>query len=95
MSAHTPKPWIAVLNPNGLGPHLVNALEAPATVAEVSGMGTDGEANAHLIAAAPDLLEAAQQAQCGCSIAGRDSGHLVGCWMLALSEAIAKAEGKS
>ena len=52
-------------------------------------------ANARLIAAAPDLLEAAKGAQCSCSIAERESGHLTDCWMPALEAAIAKAEGKS
>lgn len=33
------------------------------------------------------VLDAAQLAQCGCSILERDSGHRVGCWMPALAEA--------
>jgi hypothetical protein len=37
-----------------------------------------------------ELVQAAQAAQCACSIKERDSGHLVGCWMPALSEALAK-----
>jgi len=48
-------------------------------------------ANADLMCAAPDLLAAAQRAQCGCSIAERESGHLVDCWMPDLLAAIAKA----
>lgn len=39
-----------------------------------------------------DLATAAAAAQCACSVAERDSGHLVGCWMPALSEAIAASE---
>jgi hypothetical protein len=53
------------------------------------------EANARLIAAAPDLLEAAKHAQCSCTTAQRDSGHSVDCWMPDLRAAIAKAEGQS
>lgn len=49
--------------------------------------------NARLIAAAPELLEAAMQADCGCSVAERDSGHRPECWMPALAAAIAKATG--
>ena len=36
-----------------------------------------------------NLREAAEQAQCSCSIAERESGHLVDCWMPSLREAIA------
>lgn len=51
------------------------------------------EANANLIAAAPELLEAAKRSQCNCSPLDRDSGHQVGCWMPALANAITKAKG--
>mgnify|MGYP006908234730 CR=1 FL=1 len=37
------------------------------------------------------LIAAADQAQCQCSITERESGHLVGCWMPALSDAIEAA----
>jgi hypothetical protein len=49
------------------------------------------DANARLLAAAPALLDAAEHAQCACSVRERDSGHLVGCWMPALLAAIALA----
>ncbi len=43
------------------------------------------------LAADPDcikrVVEVALSAQCGCSVAERDSGHLVGCWKPALDEA--------
>lgn len=51
------------------------------------------EANARAIAALPDLLNAARDAQCSCNPAQRESGHLVECWMPRLDEAIAKATG--
>lgn len=38
-----------------------------------------------------DLLDAAESAQCGCTVAERESGHQFECWMPALLEAIAKA----
>jgi hypothetical protein len=34
------------------------------------------------------VVEAAETAQCDCSISQRDSGHAVGCWMPALTEAL-------
>jgi hypothetical protein len=40
------------------------------------------------------LLEVAKQAQCRCRVSERDSGHVVGCWMPALLEAIERAEAK-
>mgnify|MGYP001616827613 CR=1 FL=1 len=43
------------------------------------------------VKSAPELLRAARQAQCACSIKERDSGHLLDCWMPALTAAIAKA----
>lgn len=51
------------------------------------------KANCRLIAAAPELLAACQSAQCSCSPAERESGHLVGCWFPAMQEAISKAIG--
>lgn len=39
------------------------------------------------------LIAAAEDAQCDCSVKERHSGHKVGCWMPALSAAIAKAKG--
>lgn len=51
---HTPGPWVVSLSPN-----LVGAIDDGGereTVAET--VGPNKEANAHLIAAAPDLLEA-------------------------------------
>jgi hypothetical protein len=39
-----------------------------------------------------DLLRASKEAQCSCTVRQRDSGHVFGCWMPALSEAIQKAE---
>ena len=40
------------------------------------------------------LVEAANNAQCECSVAERDSGHKVGCWMPQLQSALAAVEGK-
>ena len=49
--------------------------------------------NVRLIAASPLLLAELRNAveNCGCSIAERDSGHLVGCYVPSALDAIAKA----
>lgn len=38
------------------------------------------------------LVDAAENAQCACTLRERESGHLVGCWRPDLSEAIARAK---
>lgn len=61
MSNHTPGPWIACDN-NGYSIWRVTSPEyraesASRTVAEVVGDSAETEANAHLIAAAPEMYE--------------------------------------
>lgn len=56
MSAHTPGPWIYA-GRLGFG-HLIDPNIAVAYVGETSGRADAGEANANLIAAAPEMLEA-------------------------------------
>lgn len=51
------------------------------------------EADARLIASAPEMLEALREVQCTCSTAERLSGHKVECWMPRVMAAIRKAEG--
>lgn len=60
MSAHTPGPWVVLRDPQHGGPLVCTEDIAIADVMELEG-GTD-EANAHLIAAAPDLLAALEDA---------------------------------
>lgn len=70
MSKHTPGPWVACNN-NGYSIWRVTspvyrANSASRTIAEVVGDSAETEANARLITAAPDLLEAAiVQQECG------------------------------
>ena len=94
---HTPGPWSvepeSVTAATGhYEPPVILAADGFTSVAIIRvGAGHD-EANARLIAAAPDLLRAAKDAQCACPLGERDLGHRVDCWMPALSSAIAKAE---
>lgn len=41
-----------------------------------------------------ELIRAADDAQCDCSVSQRDSGHKIGCWMPRLQSALAAVEGK-
>lgn len=60
------------------------------------GLPTDEDlANAHLIAAAPDLYAALEKAQCGCSTEERESGHRVDCWFPEADAALKKARGEA
>lgn len=54
-------------------------------------------ANAHLIKAAPELLDALKAAVqgCPCSLAEPVSGHRIECFAIQALEAIAKAEGRA
>lgn len=99
MSAHTPGPWLFDEENTGRDYNIgygIYTNESGRTLAHIPLREADGiaEANARLIAAAPELLEASRTAQCACSVKERDSGHLVDCWMPALLAAIAKAEGR-
>lgn len=98
---HTPGPWkVTYKHGRDCMPTGVHAEENGRTICQQnwmmsrSGNQAEVEANARLIAAASELLEAAKWAQCDCTPRQRDSGHLVGCWMPDLLAAIAKAEGR-
>lgn len=94
MSKPTPGPWRLELLPKGkrggMGGYLILGADG---LPFMSQLPEGQEANARLIAAAPDLLEACKQAQCSCSMRERESGHLVECWMPDMLAAIKKAEG--
>jgi hypothetical protein len=57
MSKHTPGPWIVARDMRGTGNMLVDGV-VNAEGRGIANCGTNGEGNARLIAAAPDLLEA-------------------------------------
>lgn len=86
MSAHTPGPWVVLRDPSHGGPLVATEDVAIADVMEMeAGMS---EANANLIAAAPDLLAEAKK-----QVELLRVAHLaVSPGLLA---AIAKAEGQS
>jgi hypothetical protein len=93
MSKHTPGPWKIVHHANGLGEATQIDGANRGSVADVYG-ATDGvqTANAHLIAAAPDMLEALEALM-------SDSSTLAGniqieSWELATA-AIKKARGQT
>lgn len=106
--AHTPGPWVKDYNGSlghikapkqGLTP---GGFEKSPTVARYDVLPDDlmsreeREANAHLISAAPDVLEACKSAlrlphDAGCHW---HSGHDCTCVLNAIRAAIAKAEGK-
>jgi len=98
MSNHTPGPWVT---DNSVLRGSVNRLEEPrrhiALVSDwekVSGDRLENEANARLIAAAPDLLEALQRVtDClsKCLTGGEVSAKLAGKSLVQAAEAIAKA----
>lgn len=72
-SKFTPGPWTVAANMRGLGNVPVAGVETPAGLA-LANCGAHGEANARLIASAPDLLEALQAIveASKCTVAGQD-----------------------
>lgn len=61
-----------------------------------SSLYAEGEANATLYAAAPDLYAALLNAveSCPCTLRERESGHRIDCYAPAAQEALAKARGE-
>lgn len=72
--------------------------ESNAKICKLSGVHGETMANAHLIAAAPDLYAAAEKALgrfCGCRSSSRDDWHAEHCAVPDLRAALAKARGES
>jgi hypothetical protein len=99
--SHTPTPWVAVTDTN-TDPHtalvVTNAADKDRAMAiDCDRSGDDAEqdiANARLIAAAPDLLEACKMLDASCVLGGGvDLTKVSDAYMLARA-AIRKAEGK-
>lgn len=93
MSNHTPGPWrIERQNPSPTTGEWMIAGSAPGYLAEIRDCGSgDPSANARLIAAAPDLLEALEEllSMCQRQEGFHDDGD--GCMFERASAAIAKA----
>lgn len=95
--SHTPGPW-TYQEESDAYTHIVRS---PTNMIVHQGpQWMDGvtEANARLIATAPELLEACKRLveNCKCTITQRLSGHLVDCPVDAdIERTIAKAEGRS
>lgn len=92
---HTPRPWkIGTPPPNG--EQTIGAYQGLMVAVATTGSGTPTEANARLIAAAPELLEALQGVFNACLLANEDEAipfELDGDLLDAASAAIAKATG--
>lgn len=107
MSKHTPGPWqakrclverkVRVYGPAETRYENSEPVDWHPCVARIDDMDIkikEGEANARLISAAPELLEELKIAvmNCPCSIPERDSGHQSFCRAPIWNELIAKAE---
>lgn len=106
---HTPGPWTVISMADKstytkqwreIGPGIVAASAYDTTrwgeSETVNGVRIS-EANARLIAAAPQLLAALKEATqtCQCSVRERDSGHRVDCLNPQWNAVIAEAEGRA
>ena len=91
MSTHTPGPWKAILHGDEEFPFPLSIHTADGAHWIARGGTTSSLANAHLIAAAPDLLEALREMMAA-QLTGDVSGHAYTRAMAAA--AIAKATGE-
>lgn len=89
---HTPGPWKVW---EGIACCTVDHAEWGATIAEVGENDERGMADAALIAAAPEMLEALKEIRADCDARAIDGVVPIGrsAWV-ALENAIAKAEGR-
>lgn len=89
MSGHTPTPWSIIETPHATGTrkHVVNARRVGIATLEASTNKATTEANARLIAASPDLLEALKEAS-------QLSLDELFAWQRKALTLIAKAEGR-
>ena len=90
-ATHTPGPWKSV---KGARPTRPDIVADCGLICSLEYGPDEGEANARLIAAAPDLLEALNRLVCGFT-ENIDGEELYGDWIQIAEEAIAKAEGRA
>lgn len=95
MSAHTKGPWVIRCGPPLFRPGSVNVLSAAGDyVCEVGDViAENADADASLIAAAPDLLEALKEAVCALECSGKD-WHATTIARAAIAKATPLAAGK-
>jgi hypothetical protein len=97
MSKHTPGPWKVSHEANGQWTIFAENYDVTSIPDDPDyGRPSEDPANARLIAAAPEMLEALKQVvqDCRCSVKERFSGHLVDCSVPHALNVIAKAEGR-
>jgi hypothetical protein len=96
MSGHTPGPWWIENEKDSEGPREIS--DCYGRTAEVYGEGSEGDANARLIAAAPELLAALKEAAQELSLVCKWFDHPEQTTTETLrraTSAIAKAEGSA
>jgi hypothetical protein len=96
MSKHTPGPWVA--KDDGVGPYIMaGEIDIAMAVGPFSYdyMELEVNANALLIAAAPDLLEMLDRAVRRLEIAHANGDTIMREWIIDARAVIAKVEGRS
>jgi hypothetical protein len=88
---HTPGPWNYW--PTIKGRFSIYANGPLAYSAGVSDYGDAAEANAHLIASAPDLLDLLEAAVARVQIANEEGNSILSAWLPDALSALAKAKG--
>jgi hypothetical protein len=90
---HTPGPWRAEVKPDVMTARVFGPKHADGgDYAEL--FTTTNKANAHLIAAAPEMYEALLCAESALAAYQRETGHMHGTVYETVKAAIAKAEGR-
>ena len=97
MAKHTPGPWIASATNSKFGSWGVFTKGAMYGVLDASAPGINSEANARLIASAPELLEALKAVSNAANVCAAKDEANANYWFAIqrqVNQAIAKAEGR-
>ena len=91
---HTPGPWKFDAGSGYVESREGGLVAIPRSGGDpVKDYETTQNANARLIAAAPEMLDALEAVQCECTILERISGHKTNCYMPQVQRALVKARG--